>query len=103
MSVSWGLHGVETDVDDILVWGSTVDEHDERLVLAGVQKIFTDILLPASVALSHRRLLCNTLLISFATLVARSTLIELRRNTRIITREYDMGELFALKKGKYLI
>ena len=26
------LESVETDVDDILVWGSTIQEHDERLV-----------------------------------------------------------------------
>ena len=26
------LEGVETDVDDILVWGSTIQEHDERLM-----------------------------------------------------------------------
>ena len=25
------LDGVETDIDDILVWGRTVQEHDERL------------------------------------------------------------------------
>ena len=25
------LDGVETDIDDILVWGRTVEEHDERL------------------------------------------------------------------------
>lgn len=25
------LHGVETDIDDILVLGRTVEEHDERL------------------------------------------------------------------------
>ena len=32
MSQAFGdLEGVETDVDDILVWGATVDEHDERL------------------------------------------------------------------------
>ena len=26
------LEGVETDVDDILVWGTTVEEHDHRLM-----------------------------------------------------------------------
>ena len=26
------LPGVETDIDDILVWGRTQQEHDERLV-----------------------------------------------------------------------
>ena len=26
------LDGVETDVDDILVWGATIQEHDERLM-----------------------------------------------------------------------
>ena len=32
MCQSFGdLEGVETDVDDILVWESTVKEHDERL------------------------------------------------------------------------
>ena len=32
MCQSFGdLEGVETDVDDILVWGSTVKEHEERL------------------------------------------------------------------------
>ncbi|CAB3992300.1 Hypothetical predicted protein [Paramuricea clavata] len=33
MCQSFGdLEGVETDVDDILVWGATVEEHDERLM-----------------------------------------------------------------------
>jgi hypothetical protein len=32
MSQSFGdLEGVETDVDDILVWGTTTEEHDQRL------------------------------------------------------------------------
>jgi hypothetical protein len=25
------IRGVETDIDDILVWGRTLQEHDERL------------------------------------------------------------------------
>ena len=25
------LQGVETDIDDILVWGRTIEEHDETL------------------------------------------------------------------------
>jgi hypothetical protein len=34
------LHGVEMDIDDILVWGRTVEEHDERVknVLQRAQK-----------------------------------------------------------------
>ncbi len=32
MSQSFGdLEGVETDIDDILVWGTTTEEHDQRL------------------------------------------------------------------------
>jgi hypothetical protein len=32
ISQSFGdLEGVETDVDDILVWGTTTEEHDQRL------------------------------------------------------------------------
>jgi hypothetical protein len=25
------LEGVETDIDDLLVWGKTIEEHDQRL------------------------------------------------------------------------
>ncbi|CAB3989788.1 Hypothetical predicted protein [Paramuricea clavata] len=34
------LDGVETDIDDILVWGTTIEEHDERLekVLLGARQ-----------------------------------------------------------------
>ncbi len=42
MSQSFGdLEGVETDVDDILVWGTTTEEHDQRLkkTLQQCQKI----------------------------------------------------------------